>query len=415
MNITDLVGLLGPSPEDKQSALNMGLLQAGLGILARNTDRNNPLPAIAGGAMQGLQGYQGALKQARDTKLDDLSLRLKLAELAKVKKDPTPASIQEYNYAKEGGYTGDFQSWLKEKESFGKQPPQAASSIQEYNFAKEGGYKGTFEQWIKDKAAAGRAPAQPAQPYFTFIPTPEGIMRGNARTGELGMAGKGVLPVAQDPTLQGQVASAKEGGKAGVEMNTAEFQAVSNAYKALPAMTKLETLIESGQYNAGTAAQLRQGMDKALALLGGKDAALRASNTELVKALSGSGVFPLIQSLGIGARGLDTPAEREFLLDVMVGTINMEPAALLAITKDRKNLMQQSIESFNSRVQSGELDNWFKSTGRAKKTFDINAGQGKTTMDTLPPAQQHMGKTVRDTKTGKLLRSNGMSWVPVGG
>lgn len=191
------------------------------------------------------------------------------------------------------------------------------------------------------------------------------------QTGEIkwgnNLQAAGNIPLAYDPTSKALLAAAGEGGKSGAEMNAAEFTAATQANAALPAMVKLRTFIENGQYNSGIAAQIRQGMDKALSALGGKDAALRASNTELVKQLSGSGVFPLIQSLGIGARGLDTPAEREFLLDVMVGRINMEPSALLAITKDRENMLRQSINRFNQRVDSGELDNWFNAAGRTKQ------------------------------------------------
>jgi hypothetical protein len=31
----------------------------------------------------------------------------------------------------------------------------------------------------------------------------------------------------------------------------------------------------------------------------------------------------------------------------------------------------------------------------------------------LPPATQHKGRTIRDTQTGKLLRSDGMIWKEV--
>lgn len=72
MDITQLKGLLDYSPEEKQSAMNMGLLQAGLGILANNTDRNNPMQSIARGGMIGLQGYDSALQKSQAEKLKQL-------------------------------------------------------------------------------------------------------------------------------------------------------------------------------------------------------------------------------------------------------------------------------------------------------------------------------------------------------
>jgi hypothetical protein len=68
----NIEGLLTLGDKDKEAALNMGLLQAGLGILARNTDRRNPMPAIAAGGMAGLQGYQQALQQAEAQKLNEI-------------------------------------------------------------------------------------------------------------------------------------------------------------------------------------------------------------------------------------------------------------------------------------------------------------------------------------------------------
>jgi hypothetical protein len=52
-----MAGLLDLTDEDKQSALNMGLLQAGLGILAHNTDRTNPMPALGLGGMKSQTWY----------------------------------------------------------------------------------------------------------------------------------------------------------------------------------------------------------------------------------------------------------------------------------------------------------------------------------------------------------------------
>lgn len=55
--------------------------------------------------------------------------------------------------------------------------------------------------------------------------------------------------------------------------------------------------------------------------------------------------------------------------------------------------------------------------GIQSKYADLNkggnapAGGGKA-LDTLPPAQAHKGRTVRDTATGKLLYSDGLSWQP---
>lgn len=55
----------------------------------------------------------------------------------------------------------------------------------------------------------------------------------------------------------------------------------------------------------------------------------------------------------------------------------------------------------------------------ARITSDMNAARDRVSgaaksaaqMEKLPPAQQHKGRTIRDTATGKTLVSNGLSWV----
>ena len=60
--------LLGNDNSDQAQAARMGLLAAGLGMLANNTGHYGAAgPAIAAGGLTGLQGYQGALdQQAQD-------------------------------------------------------------------------------------------------------------------------------------------------------------------------------------------------------------------------------------------------------------------------------------------------------------------------------------------------------------
>lgn len=74
MGILDQYPELALGESDKNDALNMGLLQAGLGILANNTSRN-AMPTIAKGGMMGLQGYQQSIDRAQAKKLEELKMR----------------------------------------------------------------------------------------------------------------------------------------------------------------------------------------------------------------------------------------------------------------------------------------------------------------------------------------------------
>jgi hypothetical protein len=68
-------------------------------------------------------------------------------------------------------------------------------------------------------------------------------------------------------------------------------------------------LIESGNATLGIGSSFRQDIDRMKAFFGDEDAIKSASSTALLNALLGQDVFGAISSLGIGARGLDTPAE----------------------------------------------------------------------------------------------------------
>jgi hypothetical protein len=110
-----------------------------------------------------------------------------------------------------------------------------------------------------------------------------------------------------------------------------------------------------------------------------KKAGKRVTDTEYLDALLGSDVFPMISSLGIGARGLDTPAEREFLRKVMTGTIALERDTLIKLTETRKNIAERAVKKYNEKVESGELNQYFKLKGVEPKKIEIPKSAGKKT------------------------------------
>jgi hypothetical protein len=85
----------------------------------------------------------------------------------------------------------------------------------------------------------------------------------------------------------------------------------------------------------------------------------------------GSEVFPLIKSLGIGARGMDTPAERKFLRQVMTGQIDLNKSTILRMATMRKNVAERSLKRYNARVDNGSLDRFFKHTGIPKSRLEL--------------------------------------------
>ena len=124
--------------------------------------------------------------------------------------------------------------------------------------------------------------------------------------------------------------------------------------------------LETSDARTGLGAEFLTGIDRAKAFVGDMVAAGRVTDTEILDVSTGSQVFPLIKSLGIGARGMDTPAEREFMRKVLTGTIGLNKETLLRMARMRVKESGFQISNWNKKVESGELDNFFKYSGIPK-------------------------------------------------
>ena len=136
-----------------------------------------------------------------------------------------------------------------------------------------------------------------------------------------------------------------------------DFALQDQAIKAASQIAGLDQtidLIQSGEANIGMASQFQQELARMKAFFGDEESIKSASSTALLNALLGQDVFGAISNLGIGARGLDTPAEREFLRDVLTGTTRMTPEALLKMTNLRKKYAEKVIEKYNDAIDRGQ-------------------------------------------------------------
>jgi hypothetical protein len=123
-------------------------------------------------------------------------------------------------------------------------------------------------------------------------------------------------------------------------------------------------ILRNTDINTGLGAALFTVLDKARSQVAAdKKAGKRAVNTEYLDALLGSDVFPQIQALGIGARGLDTPAERDYLRKVLTGSIGLTKDTLIKMTELRRKGLENEAARFNKRVEKGE----FKLFGEAAR------------------------------------------------
>lgn len=247
------------------------------------------------------------------------------------------------------------------------------------------------------KAAGG----QGAQPFFQAIPTTNGIMAFNARTGKMelvaGPDGGPLTKTADSPALQGQISGAKEAAQGGAKANQEQFTAAQSAADSLPKMDALITQLKSSDAITGMGAETLKNIERAKALISGSvKAGKKVSDTEILDTMLGSDVFPMIQSLGVGARGMDTPAEREFIRQVMTGTIAMNKDTLIKMAETRKAIAERALNRWNERLNKGELDNWYRDAGRTKQPLGVPSTN-------VPTATGPNGQ--------KLYLRNGQ-WVP---
>lgn len=177
---------------------------------------------------------------------------------------------------------------------------------------------------------------------------------------------------AKDPAIAAREAAAKTTGEDSAKANIALYAKANSALDDLQKLDRLQTMLNTGDLTTGQWAELRTGINKTIALLGGKKAASQAEDTEILEAMLGSQVFELMGSLGLGSKQMDTPAEREFMRKVLAGTIPLEKGTIKRMAEMRRADLERNVNKYNDRVDSGSLDNFFNDSGLTKKKLEIN-------------------------------------------
>jgi hypothetical protein len=161
-------------------------------------------------------------------------------------------------------------------------------------------------------------------------------------------------------------------GKAGGERDVATYDAAQRAVNNLPKINDTLMQIQQSDAITGLGSEVFKNIERVkTTFTADKKAGKKVSDTEYLDALLGSDIFPMISSLGIGAKGLDTPAEREFLRQVMTGTTSMNKETLVKLTKMRKDIEERAINRYNEKVEKGELDRFFSAAGIQKNKISV--------------------------------------------
>ena len=147
------------------------------------------------------------------------------------------------------------------------------------------------------------------------------------------------------------------------EANEKLVQGRAQTLNTLEREKQIQSYLDQGDLNVGFLGSARNELSRAFGFFGNDEERQKASDTQYVDALLGGQVFGAIRDLGIGARGLDTPAEREFLRQVMSGTIDQEPETLRRLSELRQKLAIRQAQNFNKKLEEGYFKNYESAHG----------------------------------------------------
>lgn len=131
-------------------------------------------------------------------------------------------------------------------------------------------------------------------------------------------------------------------------------------------------ILKSGGAVTGFGAENRLNLERAMSLFGNDvKAGKRVVDTQILDALLGSDVFPSLQSMGLGSKNIDTPAEREFIRQVITGTIQLDNDALIRLTQIRRNVETNAIKEYNQKLESGKFNKYSKAADQKLEKIEV--------------------------------------------
>tara|TARA_R110002110_G_scaffold107675_2_gene269342 strand:- start:2242 stop:3966 length:1725 start_codon:yes stop_codon:yes gene_type:complete len=369
---------------DRASAMRMALMGDSIGRRDAETERLRVIDAAAKKRNQTLgdaeRGYVRKQLTAKNLAAAQANAAEKLAEnrlaIAQAKPVSKPTSYREWELSKS---PIPYEKWLKSRPPSGR-PAAGLQYEKRYNEIKNdtgpNGGEEKANKWLR-----------------RFVNTAI-VNQGNKFSFRADVAGEGAGPTArinlkpgEELPYKAKSAQASAVGAAVGKDNLVQYNVAKASYENQRKNNDLINHLETSDARTGLGAEFLNNIDRAKALFGDLVAAGRVADTEELDVRMGSEVFPLIKSLGIGARGMDTPAEREFMRQVLTGRIGLNKETLLRMARMRSKEAGYQISNWNKRVNSGELDNFFK-----------YSGVPKSTLKPFPTAQEKAatGKKLRD-------------------
>ena len=377
--------LLNPSQDDRMQALFSGLGAAGQGF--QNPDPTMPT-TFAQSLTRGFGGFnRGFGQQTQINKADQLAdmqaqsaqvelkaQQMKLAEVARLKK----AREAFFNIPRTGTYSPNMMGGMEQTDDMGN-VTDTMSQVEKENL---------FGQAFTDEFAEKKAEAL----FPTTLSTSKDaadIQKYRFREGLVKQFGENSREVKSFDQIEGfdvrtlehlrAASKIKPEQEAAVKMKVMAIGQADAAIGSYEKATSLLVDLENPDYKfeSGAAADLRLGLLKLRELVA-SDPNLRERimNTEFMTSRMGSEVFGMIKTLGIGARGLDTPAEREFMQEVLTGRVSLNKDTLIEMAKLRQQTSKDRINKFYKRTESGVFDDIFAESGRTRGEYNLG-GQAK--------------------------------------
>ena len=224
--------------------------------------------------------------------------------------------------------------------------------------------------------AASRALEMKVKEFNVLYPTEkiDQDVNGNLVTIVNGVAkpvvGANGLPVKGKP-LPETAFEKSVGSKVGEDI-VAFVKRVEAAPKNIAKIDETLGILKSGGAVTGFGAETRLNLERAKSLFANDvKAGKRVVDTQILDSLLGSDVFPSLQSMGLGSKNIDTPAEREFIRQVITGTIQLDNDALIRLTQIRRNVETNSIKEYNQKLGSGKFDKYSSAAGQKLEKIEV--------------------------------------------
>ena len=206
--------------------------------------------------------------------------------------------------------------------------------------------------------------------------------------------------IALEATKAGETSYLKTAGTKTAEYDVKMInEVIPQAKRNVTELQNALKLIEEGDVNTGFGAELKTNLQRVQNFFKqNPELVNQISDTELLNSVLGRDVFKAIGQLGIGARGIDTIPEREFLRQVLTGTITLEKSTLKRLTQDRLERELAAINQYNSDLSGGRYKRYSDTFGVKLEPVDINAARNVPKVIRYVPDPNNPGQLIREER-----------------